>query len=180
MNRAARRHSDLQSGQDCSCRETRGACADHGRSLNKRRFSNEAALYYRAIVASNRMRIGRFCIDWKMVAGLGAVAAGLFLFQPRLFTAALPLLLVAACPLSMLLMMWGMRGMAQPTPTPTTAPQLVADRQLTPHEQIARLRSQLSDLQSAQFAITDQIRSLEASFDRPEPKVTELVPQRPS
>ena len=124
------------------------------------------------------MRIGRFCIDWKVVAGLAAVAVGLFLFQPRLFTGALPVLLVAACPLSMLLMMWGMRGMAQPA-TPIPAPQPVVD-QLTPHEQIASLRSQLSDLQSAQVAITNQIRSLEVSFDRQEPTVAELVPQRPS
>jgi hypothetical protein len=126
------------------------------------------------------MRVGRFCIDWKVVAGLAAVAVGLFLFQPRLFTAALPALLVAACPLSMLLMMWGMRGMAQPAPTPTPAPQPVAEWQLSPHEQIAGLRSQLSDLRSAQLAITDQIRFLEASLDRPEPTVTELVPPRPS
>jgi hypothetical protein len=126
------------------------------------------------------MRIGRFCIDWKVVAGLAAVAVGLFLFQPRLFSASLPVLLVAACPLSMLVMMWGMRGMAQPAPTPTAAPQPVADRQRTPHEQIAGLRSQLSDLQSAQLAITNQIRSLEASLDRPEPTVTELVSQHPS
>ena len=139
-----------------------------------------ALFYYRAIVASNHMRIGRFCIDWKVIAGLATVALGLFLFQPRLFTAALPVLLVAACPLSMLLMMWGMRGMGQPNPTPTTAPQQVVDRQFTPHEQIAGLRSQLSGLQSAQLAITDQIRSLEASLDRPAPTVTELVPQRPS
>jgi hypothetical protein len=125
------------------------------------------------------MRIGRFCIDWKVVAGLAAVAVGLFLFQPRLFTSALPVLLVAACPLSMLLMMWGMRSMAQPAPT-RTAPQPVANPQRTPHEQIAGLRSQLSDLQSAQLAIMDQIRSLEASLDRPEPTVMELVSQRPS
>ena len=126
------------------------------------------------------MRIGRFCIDWKVIAGLATVALGLFLFQPRVFTAALPVLLVAACPLSMLLMMWGMRGMSQPTPTPTTAAQQVADRGLTPHEQIAGLRTQLTDLQSAQLAITDQIRSLEASLDRPAPTVTELLPQRPA
>jgi hypothetical protein len=125
------------------------------------------------------MRIGRFCIDWKVVAGLAAVAVGIFLFQPRFFLAALPVLLVAACPLSMVLMMWGMRSMARPAPPPTAAQQ-VADRQLTPHEQIARLHSQLSDLQSAQLAITEQIRSLENSLDRPGPKVSELAPQRPS
>ena len=126
------------------------------------------------------MRIGRFCIDWKVIAGLTTVALGFFLFQPRLFTAALPVLLVAACPLSMLLMMWGMRGMGQVTPTPTTAPQQVVDRQLTPHERIAGLRAQLTDLQSAQLAINDQIRSLEASLDRRAPTLTELLPQRPS
>src|SRR2546428_8977815 len=57
-----------------------------------------AGFYYRAIVASNGMRIGRFCIDWKVVAGLAAVAVGILLVQPRIFISALPPLLVAACP----------------------------------------------------------------------------------
>jgi len=126
------------------------------------------------------MRIEGFCIDWKVVAGLAAVAVGFFMFRPRLFTAVLPVLLVAACPLSMLVMMWGMRGMGQPNQRPTPAPHPLADRQRSPHEQIAGLRSQLSDLQSAQLAITEQIRSLEASLDRPEPTVTELAQQHPS
>ncbi len=108
------------------------------------------------------MRIGRFCVDWKVVAGLAAVAVGVFLVQPRLFISALPVLLVAACPLSMVLMMWEMR------------------RQLNPHEQIGRLRSQLTDLQTAQLAITDQIRSLETALDAARPNAVELAPQRPS
>ena len=126
------------------------------------------------------MRIGRFCIDWKVVAGLAAVAVGIFLVQPRLFASALPVLLVAACPLSMVLMMWGMRGMSQPAQPPAMPTPLVADGQLNPHEQIARLRSQLTELQSAQAGITDQIRSLEAALDVPQPKAVELAPQRPS
>ncbi len=124
------------------------------------------------------MRIGRFCIDWKVVAGLAAVAVGILLVQPRLFISAL-VLLVAACPLSMVLMMWGMRSMGQSAP-PATTPPLMADRQLNPHEQIARLRSQLTELQSAQAGITDQIRSLEAALDVPGPNAGELAPQRPS
>jgi len=125
------------------------------------------------------MRIGRFCIDWKVVAGLAAVAVGILLVQPRLFISALPVLLVAACPLSMVLMMWGMRSMGQSAP-PATAPPLMADRQLNPHEQIGRLRSQLTDLQTAQLAITDQIRSLETALDAARPNAVELAPQRPS
>ena len=71
------------------------------------------------------MRIGRFCIDWKVVAGLAAVAVGIWLVQPRLFISALPVLLVAACPLSMVLMMWGMRSMGQSAPPAVAAPHRV-------------------------------------------------------
>src|SRR5438128_459087 len=136
-----------------------------------------APFYYRAIVASNHMRIGRFCIDWKVVAGLAAVAVGIWLVQPRLFISALPVLLVAACPLSMVLMMWGMRSMGQSAPPAVAAPQQQAERQLTPNEQLARLRGQLSELQSAQLTIAEQIRSLQAAMD-PEPTGPELAPQR--
>src|SRR6266581_6298307 len=153
--------------------------ADHGCTLGKPVLRVEEGNYYRAIVAANRMRIGRFCVDWKVVAGLAAVAVGVFLVQPRLFISALPVLLVAACPLSMVLMMWGMRSMGQSAP-PLIAPPLMADRQLNPHEQIARLRSQLTELQSPQAGITDQIRSLEAALDVPGPNAGELAPQRPS
>jgi len=143
-------------------------------------FSASRCFYYRAIVASNRMRIGRFCIDWKVVAGLAAVAVGILLVQPRFFISALPVLLVAACPLSMVLMMWGMRSMGQSAPPAVEAPPLVVDGQLNPHEQIGRLRSQLTDLQTAQLAITDQIRSLETALDAARPNAVELAPQRPS
>ncbi|TMD45038.1 MAG: hypothetical protein E6I86_15850 [Chloroflexi bacterium] len=126
------------------------------------------------------MRIGRFCIDWKVVAGLAVVAVGIFLVQPRLFISALPVLLVAACPLSMVLMMWGMRSMGQSAPPVVAAPQQRADRELTPNEQLARLRGQLSDLQSTQLAIAEQIRSLQAAVDGPEPPATGLAAQRSS
>jgi hypothetical protein len=124
------------------------------------------------------MRIGRFCIDWKVVAGLAAIAVGVLVVQPRLFISALPVLLVAACPLSMVLMMWGMRSMGQSAPPEGAAPQQGADRELSPNEQLARLRGQLSDLQSAQLTIAEQIRSLQRPVDVPELTGTELAPQR--
>jgi hypothetical protein len=52
------------------------------------------------------------CFNKKVVAGLGVAALAVFAFAPKLLGAALPLLVVAACPLSMLLMMRGMTGMA--------------------------------------------------------------------
>lgn len=45
------------------------------------------------------------CFDWRALAGLAAVGVGIAVFAPKLALGALPLLLLAACPLSMLLMM---------------------------------------------------------------------------
>lgn len=52
----------------------------------------------------------RFCLDRRVLFGLGAVALAVLVFAPSAFGRALPVLLVAACPLSMLLMMGAMSG----------------------------------------------------------------------
>ncbi len=58
------------------------------------------------------MKLFGMCINWKVLAGLGVVALGLLaLGSPSLARAALPYLLSAVCPLSMLLMMKSMGGM---------------------------------------------------------------------
>jgi hypothetical protein len=49
-------------------------------------------------------------INAKVVAALAAVALAIYLLLPNLFYAALPLLILAACPLSMFLMMRMMAG----------------------------------------------------------------------
>ena len=50
------------------------------------------------------------CLNKKVIAGLAVAAVAIYLTAPNLFGAALPLLIVAACPLSMLLMMRMMSG----------------------------------------------------------------------
>ena len=50
------------------------------------------------------------CPNRKILTGAGMVALAVLLFAPRMFGAVLPLLLVAICPLSMLLMMRAMSG----------------------------------------------------------------------
>ena len=49
-------------------------------------------------------------INPKVVAALAAVALAVYLLVPDLFSAAAPLLILAACPLSMFLMMRMMSG----------------------------------------------------------------------
>ncbi|MGH3666209.1 MAG: DUF2933 domain-containing protein [Egibacteraceae bacterium] len=55
----------------------------------------------------------KHCINPKVIAGLAAVAAGVWVFAPGAFAAALPLLILAICPLSMIGMMYMMRGSGQ-------------------------------------------------------------------
>lgn len=50
------------------------------------------------------------CLDKRVLGGLAIIGAGVLIFAPHLLTTALPLLLVAICPLSMLFMGKAMLG----------------------------------------------------------------------
>jgi hypothetical protein len=97
-------------------------------------------------------------LNWKVLAVLGAAGAGIYLVASNLVAAALPFLLWAACPLSMLLMMEVMQG-GQGEAHGQQAPQEDAAG-LTREEQIARLRTQ-------QERLADQISALERDEPRP-------------
>lgn len=88
-------------------------------------------------------RMFGMCLNPKVLAGLGALAVGLFAFaSPAAALRALPLLFALACPLSMLLMGAMMRpgaGVASSLNQPT-------DRQT----QIASLRSRLESLENTE------------------------------
>lgn len=74
------------------------------------------------------MKLLGMCLNWKVLAGLAALAIGLyFAVSPSTFTAALPFLLAAACPLSMLLMMRSM-----PHGSHAAKPEAAAQPELAP------------------------------------------------
>lgn len=52
----------------------------------------------------------QMCLNWKVLLGLAAVALLVGVLAPQFLLSALPILLVLACPLSMLFMMSSMRG----------------------------------------------------------------------
>jgi hypothetical protein len=92
----------------------------------------------------------RCCFDKRVWIGLGVLAAGLLLVDPRAGWIALPVLAGLACPVSMLFMM---RGMRQDAGSDMTAPggqpavgngTAAGDRA----EQIARLRREVHQLRS--------------------------------
>lgn len=51
------------------------------------------------------------CFNKKVIAGLAVVAVGVVVFAPELLGRALPFLVLAVCPLSMVFMMRGMGSM---------------------------------------------------------------------
>ena len=53
----------------------------------------------------------KMCLNWKVLAGLVVVGVGIFVFAPNLAVAALPFLVLAICPLSMIFMMGAMNNM---------------------------------------------------------------------
>lgn len=93
------------------------------------------------------MKMLKMCLNWKVIAALAVVGAGIYAFVPGLAATAFPILLLAICPLSMLLMMWGMQsGQSGEQPEEASG--------LSREEQLSRLREQ-------QAALADRIGVLE-------------------
>jgi hypothetical protein len=100
----------------------------------------------------------RKCLNWKVLAGLGAVGLAVWVLAPGLLAQAIPFLIVLVCPLSMLLMMRGMHEGSSSTPS-------VEEKAHTDGsgDHLAELRSELASAQSRKESLARQIRQLEAS-----------------
>lgn len=85
------------------------------------------------------MRMLKMCLNWKALAGLAVLGVGIYAIAPNL-AAALPILLLAICPLSMMFMMKSM-GETQERQTPGEA-----DGGLTREERLARPRTEQAEL----------------------------------
>src|SRR5712692_9392751 len=82
------------------------------------------------------------CLNWKVVAGLAVVGLIVGIVAPKLLLGAIPLLILAACPISMLFMMRGKQGgHCTSQATQMSQPQ---SEEVTREEQVATLRAQLA------------------------------------
>lgn len=117
------------------------------------------------------MSILRACADWRVVAMLVAVGAGVAVLAPNLIAAAIPLLLVAACPLSMLVMMRTMGGQ-QSSASPRLDPGAV-DRPAQLREQLAatRLEQQHLERELARVESADRVPPADAPGNTTAPDV---------
>lgn len=101
------------------------------------------------------------CFNWKVYAGLGGIALAVLVLAPGLFWGALPLLIVAACPISMFLMMRGMRGGQCATePVAATVPTRFTLDQGAP---LADLKERLAVVQARRDEIAADIARIEGT-----------------
>ena len=84
------------------------------------------------------------CFNRNVLIGLAAIAAALFFIAPSA-RGALPLLAVAACPLSMIVMMGGMAKMGMNKSTSRAGAQTQPDEIAPKDAEIARLNSLLRE-----------------------------------
>ena len=111
------------------------------------------------------------CFDKRVLGGIAIVGIGVLIVAPKLIGVMLPLLLIAACPLSMLLMGRAMKGRSDASPTaamaspgrpvPIDVPYRTGAAD-DPTTQTALLRQELRDLAERQAALAQQIAELEA------------------
>ncbi len=86
------------------------------------------------------------CLNPKVVVALAAAGVAVYAFAPGAFAAAWPLLVLAVCPLSMVLMMAMMSGGRR--------------QEQPPHDRSdADLRAELAQLEARQSALRDRLES---------------------
>lgn len=128
------------------------------------------------------------CLNWKVVAGLAIAGLGIWALAPGLWAAALPVLVVLACPLSMLFMMRGTRAggqqggaaCAMPSQSATAAPRAsdavssVRAAVAGGRPSLAQLRAELDQTRERQETIARRIAELELD-DSPAVREAEAV-----
>jgi len=97
------------------------------------------------------MSILRYCLDRRVLAVLGVIALAMALFAPRALGAALPVLLVAACPLSMVVMAVAMSRSSTPA---------------VPSSSLESMRTELTELAERQRRLEGELAVAETNAAR--------------
>lgn len=100
----------------------------------------------------------KMCLNWKVITGVALVGVGLFVYAPDLAAAALPFLVLAICPLSMVLMMGAMNGMGGDSEAGDGCAMSGQKQPEHREDQLARLEAQQRELASK----IDALRTEEA------------------
>lgn len=97
----------------------------------------------------------KMCLNWKVIAGVAALGVGFFVFAPGLAAAALPFLVLAICPLSMILMMGAMNNTGKDGQAGAACAMSNSQKPRSREEQLAQLQMQQREL-AGQIAVLEQ------------------------
>jgi hypothetical protein len=101
------------------------------------------------------------CYDWRVLTALAVLGVGIFLVAPGIALAALPLLILAACPLSMIIMMKSMGGHQASAPEAAAEPATAAGS-----DRVAALRGELAELGRRQERLAAELAAVDAAESR--------------
>ena len=101
------------------------------------------------------MNMLKMCLNWKVITAVALVGVGLFVYAPGLALSALPFLVIAICPLSMLLMMGAMNGMGGDSKSGEGCA-------MSGQKQPEGREGELAQLKAQQVELASKIDSLEA------------------
>jgi hypothetical protein len=100
------------------------------------------------------MNMLKMCLNWKVIAGVAVAGIGTYLYAPGFAVAALPFLILAICPLSMIFMMRAMGNMNGDGEKSGVACATGGNKTASREEELAELKSQQREL-------GDQIATME-------------------
>ncbi len=101
------------------------------------------------------MNFLRYCLDRRVLAVLGVIAIGMAIVAPRALGTALPLLLLAACPVSMVVMAVAMSRTATPSAPPSS---------------VESIRAELTELAERQRRLEHELVAVENSGVKQSPQ----------
>jgi hypothetical protein len=111
------------------------------------------------------------CLHWKILVGLGMVGLAIGIVAPGTLAAAIPLLIVAICPLSMIYGMRGMMGSGQQNSGQRHSDHAHGEEPAGT-DRAAQLRAELDSIDTRAATVADQLRTSEPV--RPARGMTEL------
>jgi hypothetical protein len=97
----------------------------------------------------------KMCLNWKVIVGVAAAAVAIYLYAPGFALAALPFLVLAICPLSMIFMMGAMGNMNRDGEKSGAACAMSGNKRGNREEEFAKLKEQ-------QRQLGDKIAAMEA------------------
>jgi hypothetical protein len=106
------------------------------------------------------------CIDKRVITGLAAAALAVMVFDPSALGRVLPILVGAACPIGMIVMMRGATARGCHRPDEATADRDAGPTPASAEEEIARLRLEVARLRATHEPTPRISETAPASEDR--------------